>query len=251
MDRPTRRTLELYALGELPPTQADAVRALVERDREVAGQIEEIERSNAELQHQYPPDWFGRVVRARAAEPVARPRRALWLVPALVAALAAVAVIPTGPGPSERGAQVEDGVREKGPARLRVFRQRADGEPEVLADGDAAATGDVLQLGYAAGGARYGAVLSVDGRGTVTVHLDERGRAAALTPGGTIPLSRAYELDDAPEFERFFLVTSAAPFDVAPVREAAKGLGSRASTAALPLPRGLSETSLLIRKVSR
>ena len=48
------------------------------------------------------------------------------------------------------------------------------------------------------GGAPYGAVISLDGRGTVTFHLPTHGTAAAELSGrGAVPLPRSYELDDA------------------------------------------------------
>jgi hypothetical protein len=46
------------------------------------------------------------------------------------------------------------------------------------------------------------------------------------------------------------LVTSAAPFDLAPLREAAARVAARpdARTARLPLPTGLDQRDLLLRK---
>ena len=45
-------------------------------------------------------------------------------------------------------------------------------------------------------------------------------------------LPSAYELDNAPAFERFFLVRADASFDVAPIVEAARALATRAPVAA-------------------
>jgi hypothetical protein len=76
--------------------------------------------------------------------------------------------------------------------------------------------GDVLQLSYVSGGAQYGAILSIDGKGTVSFHYPESGGTSAkLLDGGEIPLDFAYQLDDAPDFERFFFITGPKPFTTA------------------------------------
>jgi hypothetical protein len=68
-----------------------------------------------------------------------------------------------------------------------------------------------------------------------------------------VPLPHAYRLDDAPAFERFFLVTSAAPFDAAQAVEAARRLARapRPERDPLPLPAGLEARALLLVKVDR
>jgi streptogramin lyase len=109
----------------------------------------------------------------------------------------------------------------------------------------------VLQLAYQAAGARYGVVVSIDGRGAVTRHLPEEGEvAAALERGGAVALAHAYQLDDAPGYERFFLVTGERPFDVAPVVEAARWLAAagQARAGALTLPGGLEQRAVLVVK---
>jgi hypothetical protein len=72
--------------------------------------------------------------------------------------------------------------------------------------------------------------------------------------GGEVRLPSAYELDDAPGFERFFLIASDRPFEVAPVLEAARALAAQpvaARRASLPLAPGLRQTSLALDKPQR
>jgi hypothetical protein len=88
------------------------------------------------------------------------------------------------------------------------------------------------------------------------VHLPPSGeRAVPLESGGTVLLDRAFELDDAPLYERFYLVTGPAPFELAPVVEALRGAvaSARAGAAAeaLPLPATYSQTAFSLRKDSR
>ena len=96
-------------------------------------------------------------------------------------------------------------------------------------------------------------LLSIDGAGTVTQHWPEPGRtrAAPLRVGGEVRLPSAYELDNAPAFERFFLVRADESFDVAPILEAARGLATRAPVARrapLPLPPRFKQVSLALEK---
>lgn len=157
------------------------------------------------------------------------------------------------PGADTRIAALKDSNEEilrVYPPTLVVHRHRASGD-ETLPDGAVAAKGDLVQVSYVAAGRKYGAVVSIDGRGTVTRHLPDRGaQAPKLERGGAIALPSAYELDDAPKFERFFFVTADAPFPIAPVLDAARDLAARpdAATADLPLPADLSEASFLLRK---
>jgi hypothetical protein len=99
-------------------------------------------------------------------------------------------------------------------------------------------------------------LLSIDGAGRVSQHLPEEGArtAAPLRAAREIHLPSAYELDDAPGFERFVLVTAAAPFAVAPVVEAARALAGRGEPArAVPLAIAptFHQTSVLLRKTSK
>ncbi|HTP59961.1 MAG TPA: ActD-like protein, partial [Spirochaetia bacterium] len=145
-------------------------------------------------------------------------------------------------------------VRIKGLApHLIAYLKTSQGVQELKPDAFVR-RGDLIQLAYAAGDARYGVIFSVDGRGTITWHLP----AGATTPAGLAPslerqgqLPVSYELDDAPGFERFFLVTSEKPFDMAGAANAARALSQRAGsaeTAGLSLPAGVKQYSLLLKK---
>src|SRR6185436_11941296 len=102
-------------------------------------------------------------------------------------------------------------------------------------------------------GRTYGAIVSIDGRGAVTLHLPRQGaRATRLPEGGeTVLLDRAYELDDAPRWERFFFVTGEAPFEIEPLLEAARRAAADPSAPAperLTLPPNLEQAVFSLEK---
>ena len=86
-------------------------------------------------------------------------------------------------------------------------------------------------------GGRFGVLLSIDGAGHVTLHLPESAaRRRRADAQGEIRLPSAYELDDAPAFERFLLVTSAAPFRRGGARRRARPRRPARGARAAPLP---------------
>ena len=117
-----------------------------------------------------------------------------------------------------------------------------------------ARAGEQIRVGYRGAGGSYGMILSVDGRGTVTLHLPRAaGRAVALRGGATVLLDSAYELDDAPLWERFYLVTAAEAFETTPVVEAARRSARDGGAVAprLDLPAGLEQSAFVLEKGAR
>jgi hypothetical protein len=142
---------------------------------------------------------------------------------------------------------------EKVPPRLYVYRHRETGD-QRLNDGASAVRGDLVQLAYGSRSGGYGVLLSIDGARRVTLHWPERpeGAAPALKATGETRLPSAYELDDAPAFERFFLVRSQSPFSVATAIDAAHALATQPSARkqSLALPPGFEQISLALDKTS-
>jgi hypothetical protein len=256
-DRTPDWLLERLALGELDAAAAADVRGrLAAEGRDADAELAALAASNREILEAHPPARIAAAVRARAN--AARPaRRWLAIAPLVLAGAAAVVLVArphrttstTTTGTDEVG--LEDAT-PKGPAALGVYRHRADGD-ERLSDGASAAPGDLLQLTYRAGTDRFGVLLSIDGRGHVTLHWPDTGESAAtrLSGKGEVRLPSAYELDDAPGFERFFLVTAEAPFAVATAADAARALAAKPDAAritALALPADLHQLSLTLAK---
>jgi hypothetical protein len=224
--------LEKLAQGELPQTLA--------QDPDVKRQLEELKASNEALLARHPPEQVAREIERRRRAVVIRlpPRKALWVLAPVAAVLLVIVFRP-------------EQTDVKGDAALLVYRDRG-GQTDLLSSGATAKQGDVLQLAYIRATPGYGAIVSIDGSGNVTQHLPDAGSAAAgLTPQARTLLPHAYELDAAPKFERFFLVTSGKPFAATVAVDAARQLarrGEQARTEPLQLPREYAQTSFLVIK---
>jgi hypothetical protein len=98
----------------------------------------------------------------------------------------------------------------------------------------------------------YGLILSVDGRGGVTLHFPaEKDGSSLLVLNKKTALPHAIELDDAPGFERFFLITSGFPIDVEDVLKKAENLArdpERVRQGRLDLAEDIRQYSVLILK---
>jgi hypothetical protein len=269
--------LERFVLGELSPEEAGEVERAAAADLRVRASLDGIESSNRAILARYPAAAFkaGLLARLKDAEDGAPARERRRLFPALdspwkrsfafvsaaaVLVLAAVLIGPrikgvsealtSGPGIDETLVKGEAAV-DLTKTQLLVFRKRGD-LAEALGDGNVAGPGALLQLAYVAASERYGVILSIDGGGGVTRHFPaEEGGSTLLALNKRSLLPNAIELDDAPGFERFFLVTSERPIDVNAVLAEARALAGdpvRARRSELDLPAGQNQRSVLILK---
>ena len=244
--------LEQYRLKELPADEVDRLERLLREDHPLAERLAALDRSDHEIARQYPAGWLAQRISDRLPTSVPPPRRVhriRRLALATAVAAGAVAMVLARPWGDGQGS----GIKGLEPS-LAVYRQTPTGS-ETLADGAPAHAGDVLLIGYVSAGRTYGAIVSIDGRGIVTRHLPvQGGRAATLRAGGTILLDQAYELDDAPAWERFYLVTAEHEFDVDAIIEAARRAASRdlrSPPPSLPLPGDLTQATFRIQKKVR
>jgi hypothetical protein len=247
--------VERLALGELEADQAREVRRRLEAEAGGLERLAAIDGSNLEILASLPPRRVAAEVERRLGKLRPQLQRRVWqplwvAAPALAGALvvALIVLLPPADRPVLPGDDGPDTTRIKGlEAHLRVYR-KSDGDPELLAPGDRARSGDVLQLSYVAAGKQHGVLLSIDGRGTVTLHFPERAAGSThLQRRGETALPHAYRLDDAPRFERFVLLTSDRPLEVLALLGAAENLGDPQRDR-LKVPSDVDQHSVLIRK---
>jgi hypothetical protein len=265
--------LERLAQGELDDAEVTDLRArLAAEGRSLDEELDRIRESDRQILARLPRETMGTAIRRRAAaeaESGSRSRVRMLFPPlALAGALGLAIVVARGFGNNGIGGPVANRASDdevtiiKGDLprspQLLVYRQRsgrtAAAASELLSDGASGARGDLLQLAYnKAPEGLYGVLISIDGAGKVTQHLPEEGASQAppLTSLRELRLPSAYELDDAPGFERFVLVTTAQPFALAVVLDAANALARNrgaARTQPLPLAPSFRQTSLLLNK---
>ncbi|MGE0813414.1 MAG: hypothetical protein AB7O28_12605 [Vicinamibacterales bacterium] len=247
---PAELVLEQLRLGELDARQAEELVQRAASDAALAARLRDLARSDEAIRREWPPEDLARRVTTSGHGASAGGTRRIWQAAPVLVGLAVIAAVwmrgpapvPGSPGPSVLAA----GDRVKGDdTALEIFR-KTDAGSERLADGATARAGDTLRVGYRVAHPLYGVIASVDGRGVVTRHLPAAGGlAVALTPGATVLLDRAFELDDAPRFEQFHLVTSPEPFAIAPVLDAlSTGVPGR-------LPSSLADAVVSVAKEPR
>lgn len=221
----------------------------------------ELDAQDAALLQRLPPHLMAaritaEVARTSSSSPSSSPsswsswfsgRWVLPAVPALAMAMGLFVVTREEPAVADAATTVDD-TRSKGLApALQVYV--ADGTNQrALRSGDVVGAGDVLQVQTRSTGAAYGVVISIDGRGGVSRHFPDT--TDTTLPRGTAALPFSFELDDAPGFERFFLVTSNRPIDIVAV-EAAVTAVTRApvpAEAPLALSSSLTWTDVVLRK---
>jgi hypothetical protein len=253
---PGGRVPDLFVERTASGDASEAERARVLADPDAKGRLDDLVRQNTVFHVRNDGDAFLRAVDARTKElrvaEATRPTRANWW-PVLVvgAPLAAVALLLarapiTGPvgGPPDREQTTTKGLQ----ARLRLTQDTPRGVERVSTD-EVLFPGDEIRILTVSGAATHGVVVSIDGRGVVTRHFPRVGADTTL-PQGQHPLGDAFQLDDAPDFERFVLVSDDAPIDVERVEAAARKVaaGPEPRKAPLALGPGLDQSSFVIRK---
>jgi len=252
--------LERYLLGELPRKRMEEIGRILGQDAELSGQLAALQKSGQDILQAYPPEtvipgiqrkFQGLQVREETRPRSKAVRRLLYASPVLVSALVFLFIVVFK-------APVSEDTRIKGPesvdltkSQLLIYR-KANDEVHLMRNGDSAHRGDLLQVAYVSAGDPCGVIFSIDGSGAVTLHYpDDDLSPAVLQPNKQVPLKTSYELDDAPEFERFFFITAPSEIDVAAILRQAERLAEkpeRARLAALDLPKTYGQYSVLIKK---
>jgi hypothetical protein len=264
--------LERYSLGELSPAECDRIRSSLENNADLQARLAEIEASNAEILERHPVREVSAEIRQRAqkrkienAQKSFRPWGLIekirqfpsMMIPALVTTAAALLIfVHIRPAPFSsmiNGFDSLDTTRSKGiRPHLAAYLVR-NGKAERLSEGALVHAADTVQLRYVSAGKQYGVVVSIDGAGGVTLHLPEKeNEVVKLAAQGETALPSAFVLDEAPGYERFFLIVSDRPFLLKPVLEAARSLASRSNARdrLLELPASLEQFSLTLQKES-
>lgn len=233
--------LERYLTGDLPAEEMREIREMEAKDEIFAGRVKMMREDNAAILKKLPFEKLSEKMEARelgsgrgmngAGNVVSFKFVKIAAAAALVLAVVSVALFGQReivPAQSSDGAQVMDvamvdaatandevgDTRIKGlNARMEVWKKTGDSAVQ-MSNLDEAREGDEIQLRYAVPEKCFGMLFSLDGNGTITMHMANDNHAIELEPGKMTTLPFAYKLDNAPKFEKFFFVTSRETFDV-------------------------------------
>ena len=255
--------LEKYLTGDLPAEEMREIRDMEATDEIFAGRVKLLREDNAAILKKLPFEKLSEKMDAMSARAGASKNGAGNVVnfrlvkfaaaAALVLAVVSVALFSQReltPATEGNGAQVMDvamvtevensmgETRIKGlDARMEVWKKIGDSAVQ-MSNLDEAREGDEIQLRYSVPEKCFGLLFSMDGNGTLTMHMAEGNKAIALEPGKMTTLPFAYKLDNAPKFEKFFFLTSRDAFEL------------NASDVDAVLKRsGINKVSLSVRKV--
>lgn len=220
--------LERYLTGDLPEGEMSEIRELEKTDEVFARRVKMLREDNAAILRKMP---FERLAEKMDARDCGAERRnnvihfgfvKFAAAAALVLAVVSVAFFSQREVVPDAGAQAmdvamaaqDDGTRIKGmDARMEIWKKTGDSAVQML-NLDEAREGDEIQLRYSVPEKCFGLLFSMDGNGTVTMHMADGSQAVALEPGKMTTLPFAYKLDNAPKFEKFFLLTSQKDFAI-------------------------------------
>ena len=220
--------LERYLTGDLPEGEMSEIRELEKTDEVFAHRVKMLREDNAAILRKMP---FERLAEKMDARDCGAERRnnvihfgfvKFAAAAALVLAVVSVALFSQREVVPDAGAQAmdvamaaqDDGTRIKGmDARMEIWKKTGDSAVQML-NLDEAREGDEIQLRYSVPEKCFGLLFSMDGNGTVTMHMADGSQAVALEPGKMTTLPFAYKLDNAPKFEKFFLLTSQKDFAI-------------------------------------
>lgn len=259
--------LERYALGELPPDQMNMVKAALEQNSSLMEQLNEISRSNEFILKQYPESNTLRAIQLKAHTLKVKNsiQKQTWFhylqnqskLRYLIVASCLIVITPFFLYYNNPRIFIGGSERIKGQQQhLNIYRKTA-GKPgaERLRNFNEVRKGDLLQVAYVSECRQFGAIVSLDGNGNVTLHFPVNlSCSSRLEPGGEKLLGRSYELDNAPSFEHFFFVTAKDSFDVSVVLDAVKKYSQQPQTASketvLKIPEKFKQSEFILRKVS-
>ncbi len=258
--------LEQYILNELPRKKMKEIEEYLKKNPEANQQLDNMKKSNTEILSSYNADEITAEIKRRyeiqkdlvrkdKAKPYSNFRR--FTLPAFAMATAAVILVLFTPilnnlirNPIDNGSL--EVTRTKGEkTKLYIYRKN-ENRIEVIENGSITKEYDLLQIAYVSREEGHGVILSIDGRGSVTLHYPEDSSSSTkLKLNKKILLPSAYELDDAPTFEKFFFITSKDKLNVKQILKSAKIQSARPAGILkenLNIDSSISQISFLVKK---
>jgi len=254
--------LEQFVLGELNAEKEAEIRELMEHNGEINTRVRSISESNnqflSEKHHSsIQSDINRRVIRRLIKSEKKEFQPWQFASVGMIAILALYLVTPYSYYSPQKEIESQiyetpSDIRLKGiKPELHIYRKQ-NNFVEHIENKQLVKENDLLQIKYQGAGYQYGLIFSVDGRGETTLHFPEaKDQSNKIQPQGDIALPFAYQLDDAPNYERFFLITSHKKFDIDEVLTLSKKIqknNMQNENVLLDLPEEVYQTSILLTK---
>jgi hypothetical protein len=207
---PSEQILDALHLGALDAIARAATVSHVETCLQCRERVREAEASRRHfIEHVLP----------RQLPALAPRRRAIWwlMPPLLVAAIAAVLLIPRAPEPSELGI--------KGAATFQTYASRGERVMSVH-DGVSLQPGDRIRFVVKAAASQHLVIASIDAAGNATIYFPYNGRASVKLPDVPVhEVPGSVILDGTLGPERVFALVARTPISVEPVLSALRRIG--------------------------
>jgi len=252
--------LEKMLHAEISPDR----RSELEKDPEVQERLEALKKSDTAILEQYPAHAMTnkileRLENGREGSILIKRRRFSTFVRKiqLVFPVAAVVLILFLVLPlvkqQESVINVHNGGTErlKGAPHIRIYRKRGT-QGELLKEGSTIQANDRLQISYLSYNRAHGMIFSVDGRNSITLYFPRKvGGSTLLKAKKEQLLPYSYEVDNAPNYERFIFITSDKPIDTRRMLERVKKAAKNSrlgKTRYLKLSKGVGQFSVFFNK---
>lgn len=249
--------IEKLASKEMPKEMEFSLRHQLEAENNL-NRLAQIKQSNRKILDSYPPAQLAASIRLRYEQQKKTTHKSnlRYLIPTsavLAAAAAAFLIMNIGkevPVTTQGTQQPQtEYIGLKGAPQLHIHKKTNTGEVKINS-GDNATQGDVLQIKFNSSSAKSLIICSVDGHGAVTLHYPEHESESTKVKTNTKRvLPFGYELDNAPGFERFFMVWTQknTPLNVGQVLNAVKTL-KNAESSKLQLEATLHYKDIIVKK---
>ncbi len=244
-------TLEKYILGELDASVKHEIDEKIKTDAELNKRIENIKTSNKEITEKYDMKFFAAKTKKRIE--FAQKRKSFGsFFPKIATALSFVILIMISISifriveTDDNSSAYVENIRIKGETRLSLYKLESN-HVELIRNGECAEESSLIQIEYTLPETTYGAILSIDGNNNITKHFPINKNTAVKMDAGKKSLQRSYQLDNAPYFERFIMITSKSEFDIQQVSEKLLAVENKEKDI-IALPFNNKQTNFILKK---
>lgn len=260
--------LEQYRLGELQEEEMLLINKQIKLYPELQNRLKKIEEEETIFHKEISSEeMIGDILNKHQSKKIKSKRKlsfSLVLVPVMIITVMVSITIFTqfNKEPVHKTTQDKDILRVKGDGRklkedpkIFLFKKTDTKKVENIKNNSLAQEGDLFQIAYTAGNKKYGIILSLDGKETFTLHYPEtEDKNCQLKHGQLVYLEHSYELDNAPDFEQFWFISSNTKIDIAGIIKMIKKgkiKNLMDTSAKFSLPDHFSQHSILVKKRGR